>query len=123
MHAEHLTFLVVERDVLVADDLVESLSEFHPDSTLIVCRSIEDAQERLEAGLVVDLAVIGVRSRDGDVERLLAQLDGISARRIMMSDKLDNEIEGRQVTITRPFVTSTLRAALERLLGTPGPVA
>ncbi|SFA88170.1 hypothetical protein SAMN05421688_1446 [Poseidonocella pacifica] len=109
-------FLIVLRQLLVAEDIADTLCDRFPGAQVERTRGAEEALQRIEAGLRADLAFVEMSPAEFDRSDLKQALLLQGARIILLGDaaELAEEAEGFPV-LRRPFSTVALLRVIDGL--------
>lgn len=118
---EARTYLIVERTVLVARDLLEAVLEWDGSARVSVCQSAEDARRYLETREAPDVICLGIGGDRLRQSGLLPLIEsgpfGLVALEGVMKDGL--QIARPHARLPRPFVTEMVHSALAEVTRRP----
>lgn len=112
-------YLIVEANVLVASDLLETIMEWKPKASVTVCRTPDAACELLRNRGAVDMVILGIGGEALRRSALLDWLEDHPVRLVVMEGVLKNGLTLRRghATLARPFVAEMVHAALSSAAG------
>lgn len=111
-------FLVAVSDMVVAEDIIVTISELHPGAEVRAARSLEAAEALLGADTGIAVAILEARPAELCASRTGALLEARGARVLLLVDGHGDAAETNGTVsafLPKPFTTDALIAALRRV--------
>lgn len=107
------TYLIVAENLLVAEDLRQATCELFPNASLIVVHTPNDALAKLDAALLVDVAVIAISSQKFAASPLACRLAKDNTRIVLTGPWDDASVRDKGWGVLPfPFITQDVQAML-----------
>ncbi|SFP32102.1 hypothetical protein [Tranquillimonas alkanivorans] len=107
-------YLILEKNAVVASDLLEAIREVDPEAEVFVCGTYRSAEDHVAMTPGLDVAFIHVRRDDPEPDALIRGLRGHAAQ-VVLIENADVRF-GKTALLNLPFVTESVAAALNGLV-------